>query len=63
MAACDRCRRQIAIPCDRDKPGVFHADRRSEMNRVISAQAVKLGEFAGEVRQRIVDPDHVKLGV
>ncbi len=33
------------------------------MNGVVPAQTVKLGEFAGELRQRTVDADHTELGV
>lgn len=33
------------------------------MNGVVPAQTVKLGELAGELRQRAVDANHAKLGV
>jgi len=63
IAARDRCVCQIAIPGDRDEPCVFDADRGGEVNRVVPAQAMKLGELASEVRQRVVDAYDAKLGV
>ncbi len=63
IAACDHRVCQIAIPCDRDEPGVFNADRGREMNGVVPAQAVKLGEFACELRQRAIDANHAQLGI
>jgi hypothetical protein len=59
VAACDGCVCQIVIPRDRDEFCVFDADRRGEMNGVVAAQAVKLGELARGSRQGAVDANAV----
>jgi hypothetical protein len=33
------------------------------MNRVVPSQAMKLGELASELRQRVIDANNAKLGV
>jgi hypothetical protein len=63
MAAGDRCVCQIVIPRDHDESCVFDADRRGEMNGVVPAQAVKLGKFARESRQGVIDANHAELSV
>jgi hypothetical protein len=63
MAARDRCVCQIVIPGDRHELGVFDADRGGEMNRVVAAQAVKLGELPSELCERVINANDAKLGV
>lgn len=63
IAARDSCVCQIVVPRDCEESWVSDADRGGEMNGVVPAQAVKLGEFASGLRQGAIDANHAKLSV